>query len=211
MLERLRGRLLEKNYNTILVETGGGLGLKLLAPLTTALCLPDVGAELVLHTRLILREESVELFGFLTRLERESFDVLTSVSRIGPRLALTIISALEPGELASALANQDLARLAAIKGIGAKTAERILVELKDKAQRLWSLQEGSDGSPIPAIPPDKASNASEAALALQSLGYSRQEAEKAIKYISSKITPDASVETLVREALKAISAANKGS
>ncbi|MDR2198978.1 MAG: Holliday junction branch migration protein RuvA [Deltaproteobacteria bacterium] len=204
MLDRLRGKLIEKNYGKILVETGGGLGLRLLAPLTTALALPDPGTEVILHTRLVLRQESVELFGFLTKLERESFDVLTSVSRIGPRLALTIISALEPGELALALMNQDISRLSTIKGIGTKTAERILVELKDKAGRLWELQEGKDGAPPP--PPSGATGSAfaEAVLALQTLGYSKAEAEKAVKSAAAESGSGAGIETLIKTALKTL-------
>jgi Holliday junction DNA helicase RuvA len=200
MLERLRGLLLEKNYGSALVETKGGLGLRLLLPLTSSLPLPDPGTEVVLHTRLVLRQESVELFGFLTRLERESFDVLTSVSRIGPKLALTIISALGPGELAQALSGQDLARLSAIKGIGAKTAERILVELRDKAGRLWEIQEAEGGGPRPAAEGPKAVTAAgEASLALQSLGYSKAEAEKALRQVAAGSGPGAGLETLIRE------------
>jgi Holliday junction DNA helicase RuvA len=204
MLDRLRGKLIEKNYTKILVETGGGLGLRLLTPLSTALSLPAEGAEVTLHTRLILRQESVELFGFLTKLERESFDVLTSVSRIGPRLALTIISAMGPGELELALTNQDISRLSSIKGIGTKTAERILVELKDKTSRLRDLQAGEGGGHRPQGAPGPATALGEAAMALQSMGFSKAEAEKALKAVIAKSGPDQGIETLIREALKAL-------
>jgi Holliday junction DNA helicase RuvA len=204
MLQRLRGKLIEKDYTKILVETGGGLGLRLQTPLTTALSLPDIGTEVTLHTRLILREESVELFGFLTKLERESFDVLTSVSRIGPRLAITIISALEPGELAEALVNQDISKLSSIKGIGVKTAERILVELKDKAPRLLNLQKRESGEATTEHVTKTVTVASEASLALQSLGYTKAEADKALKSISAKTSSDMSLEELIRESLKAL-------
>jgi Holliday junction DNA helicase RuvA len=204
MLQRLRGKLIEKDYTKILVETGGGLGLRVLTPLSTALSLPDLGTEVILHTRLILREESVELFGFLTKLERESFDVLTSVSRIGPRLAITIISALEPIELAEALMNQDISKLSSIKGIGTKTAERIMVELKDKAGRLMNLErDGVDDSSAGHVP-KSVTVTYEASLALQSLGYSKAESDRAIKSISQKVGKDATIEELIREALKAL-------
>lgn len=193
---------MEKQYGSALVETRGGLGLKLLLPLTTALSLPDIESEVILHTRLVLREDSVELFGFLTKSERESFDVLTSVSRIGPKLALTIISALGPGELAMALSNQDLARLSSIKGIGQKTAERILVELRDKAGRLWEVHEGGKGASVPQAGHAKVTAVGEASLALQTLGYSKAEADKAIKAVSSAKGRDLDLESLIREALK---------
>ncbi|MDR2354169.1 MAG: Holliday junction branch migration protein RuvA [Deltaproteobacteria bacterium] len=201
MLIRLRGKLLEKNYGKVVVETGGGLGLLLLTPLTTSLALPEVGTEVILQTRLIMREESMELFGFLTLEERESFDILISVSRIGPRLALTIISALGPKELGTALLNQDLHKLSSIKGIGAKTAERILVELKDKATRLISVADATGQGPEASGSPTAVH---EATLALQSLGYTRVEAERTIKVALKKTGADQSVETLIREALKTL-------
>jgi Holliday junction DNA helicase RuvA len=111
---------------------------------------------------------------------------------------------LEPGELALALTNQDINRLSSIKGIGTKTAERILVELKDKAARLWNLQEGKEGTPMPQASPVAATAVSEAILALQSLGYSKAEAEKALKTVTSKSGHGANIETLIREALKSL-------
>jgi Holliday junction DNA helicase RuvA len=202
MLERLRGKLIEKNFNKIVVETGGGLGLALMAPLSTTLALPQLGTEVILETRLVLREESVELFGFLTKAERESFDILTSVSRIGPRLAITIISAIEPKDLAQALVNQDLDRLSAIKGIGKKTAERILVELKDKAKRLADVEPAAMGgeSLTGSLTPY-----SEVLSALRNLGYTQAEANSAVSKASKELGTDASLEDLLRDSLKRLS------
>jgi Holliday junction DNA helicase RuvA len=205
MLERLRGKLIEKSFNKILVETGGGLGLSLTAPLTTSLNLPSLGEEVILETRLILREESVELFGFLTKLERDSFDILTSVSKIGPKLAVTIISAIGPKELSEALINQDLDRLSSIKGIGVKTAERIMVELKDKAKKLHDAYVSSDPTGTKDSERMDPEVYQEASLALQSLGHTKQEADKVIKKALSNCDKDATVEDLIREALKSLS------
>lgn len=206
MLERLKGKLISKTYNKIIVETGGGLGLSLHVPLTTSLNLPSPEETIILETRLVLKTESVELYGFLTKLERESFDILTSVSRIGPKLALTIISAMEPKDLGRVLMNQDLRRLAAIKGIGTKTAERILVELKDKAKKLLDAGATAPGSKddLPSGSNVEPNVYSEAAGALQTLGYSYVEADKVLRGIVSSCSPDSTAEDLIREALKSL-------
>jgi Holliday junction DNA helicase RuvA len=207
MLERLRGKLIEKSLNKILVETGGGLGLSLTAPLSTSLKLPPIGEEVILETRLILRQESVELFGFLTKLERESFDILTSVSKIGPKLAVTIISAIGPKELSEALISQDPDRLSSIKGIGIKTAERIMVELKDKAKKFHDAYVLSGSSPSGSQDSKKITPSvhQEASLALQSLGHTKPEADKVIRRAAANSETAATVEDLIREALKSLS------
>ncbi|MDR1051116.1 MAG: Holliday junction branch migration protein RuvA [Deltaproteobacteria bacterium] len=199
MIDRLRGALLEKTAGKVVVEVGG-LGLSLMTPVPTYMKLPQPPAEVTLFTRMVVREESWDLFGFSTRLERETFDVLTAVPRVGPRLALTVISAMEPDELALALATQDLARLSAVKGIGTKTAERLLVELKDKAPRLADLGRIQTGG-APATPLKE-----EVTQALINLGYSRPEAEKALRPALLKLGPEADLGALVREALKGLSA-----
>jgi Holliday junction DNA helicase RuvA len=201
MIDRLSGKLVEKTAGRVVVSVGG-FGLSLQTPLTTFLNLPAPPCDIELMVRLVIREESWDLFGFLTKLERESFDILTSVTRVGPKLALTIISAIEPVELGRALMTQDLARLAAIKGIGAKTAERLIVELKDKAVRLTGLAPGAFepiGRPGEAPPP---SDRDEAVMAMINLGYSRAEAEKAVRGAANKLGPEADLGSLVKESLK---------
>jgi Holliday junction DNA helicase RuvA len=197
MLDRLKGTLLEKNAGRAVIDIGG-FGLSLMTPLTTFLKLPEPPAELTLMTRLIIREESWDLFGFSTKLERETFDILTSVTRVGPKLALSVISAIEPGELAQVLMNQDLARLSAVKGIGLKTAERLLVELKGKAPGLAALvgqPEGFAGGTVKE----------ESLQALINLGYTRAESEKALRPALTKLGSEAGLEDLFREALKNLS------
>ncbi|MDR0622511.1 MAG: Holliday junction branch migration protein RuvA [Deltaproteobacteria bacterium] len=197
MIERVRGKLLEKSSGRVVVEVGG-LGLSLLTPLTTFAALPQTGEEVTLMTRLIIKEESWALFGFQSPLERETFDILTSVSRIGPKLALTVISAMEPDELAQALMTQDLPKIAAIKGIGQKTAERLIVELKDKAQKLAGLMGQQPGLPA-------TSKREEIVQALINLGYTRLEAEKGLRAASTALGPEAELGQMVREALKSLS------
>ena len=202
MIDRISCKLLEKNAGRVVVAVGG-FGLSLQTPMTTFLSLPSPPCDIELMTRLVIREESWDLFGFLTKLERESFDILTSVTRVGPKLALTIISAMEPVELGRALMTQDLARLARIKGIGTKTAERLIVELKDKATRLTGLVPGAfEPSGRPGAPP---SDRDEAVMALINLGYSRAEAEKAVRLALSKLGPDTDLGSIVKESLKNLS------
>jgi Holliday junction DNA helicase RuvA len=204
VIDRIQGKLLEKSAGRVVVSVGG-FGLWLQTPMTTFLNLPTPPCDIELMTRLVIREESWDLFGFLTKLERESFDILTSVTRVGPKLALTIISAIEPAELGRALMTQDLARLAAIKGIGAKMAERLVVELKDKAVRLTGLSADESLSPGRPGEPQAPSDRDEAVMALINLGYSRAESEKAVRLALSKLGPDPNLGAIVRESLKNLS------
>ncbi|MDR2422553.1 MAG: Holliday junction branch migration protein RuvA [Deltaproteobacteria bacterium] len=197
MLDRIRGRVIEKKAGQAVIEVGG-FGLRVRLAIPAFLALPEPPAEAVVLTRLVIREESWEIFGFLAPAEREAFDILTFVPRVGPRLALAVLSSLEPKDLAHILINQDLASLAAIKGIGSKTAERLLVELKDKAPRLAAM-----AGPAGPKGPKKAQALDEAALALINLGYSRSEAEKAIRGL--KLADDADLETVIKAALRAVS------
>lgn len=210
MITHIRGRLISKKPGTAVVEAGG-LGYELSVPLNTFLALPEPPAEVSLHTRLFIREESWDLFGFLTDLERESFSALTSVNRIGPKLALTIISALEPGELARALMTRDLGTIAAIKGIGVKTAERLMVELKDKAPRLAALAGlKAEEMAVPAAAGPAVldgAEGDEAALALINLGYTSAEAGKAARLARQEGGPSADLGTVLRLALKTLTKA----
>lgn len=206
MITHIRGRLVSKKPGQAVVEAGG-LGYDLAVPLSTFLALPEPPAETALFTRLVIREESWELYGFLTDLERESFLALTSVNRIGPKLALTIISALEPGELARALMTRDLSALAGIKGIGAKTAERLMVELKDKAPRLAALaglEPGELKAMAAAGPVADGLEEDEALSALINLGYTQAESAKAVRQARSETGPEADLGVVLRLALKAL-------
>jgi Holliday junction DNA helicase RuvA len=197
MLNHIRGTITEKKTGQIVIEAGG-LGLSVRLSLTSFFALPEPPTEVTVLTRFIIREENWEIFGFLSQAEREAFDILTSVSRVGPRLALTVLSSLDPHSLAQILINQDLTSLAAIKGIGAKTAERLLVELKEKAVKLAGMtgtSPSADGRRTVVI--------EEAVQALLTLGYSRAEAEKAVR----TVTPgqDTDLSQIIKEALKALS------
>src|SRR5262245_30560348 len=138
MIAHLSGKLIQKQPNSIIIETGGGVGYELIVPLSTFYDLGEIGAEVSLRVHTYLREDALQLYGFRTEREKRLFLLLITVSGIGPKLAITALSGLSAEELIQAIRASDLARLVAIPGVGKKTAERILVELKDKVTALSS-------------------------------------------------------------------------
>lgn len=212
MITHIRGSLVSKKPGQVVLEAGG-LGYEIAVPLGTFLALPEPPAEVSLLTKLFIREESWDLFGFLSGLERETFLALTSVNRIGPKLALTIISALEPGELARALMTRDLGAISGIKGIGTKTAERLMVELKDKAPKLAGLAglKAEDLKAGTAASPGAEgivfeSEDDEAVSALINLGYTPAEARKAARAAKAE-AGSAELGVVLRLALKRLTRA----
>jgi Holliday junction DNA helicase RuvA len=202
MITHLRGQLVSKKPGQAVVEAGGR-GYELALSLNSYLALPEPPADIFLFTRLIIREESWDLYGFASPLERDAFAALISVSRVGPKLALTVLSSLSPEELAQALMSRDLYALSAIKGLGAKTAERLLVELKDQALKLAALC-GLSSSAGPAAGPA----GDEAVSALINLGYTEAEARKAV-LAARREAPEAGLADILKLALKHL--ARKGS
>lgn len=171
MIGRLKGLLDEKAPAEVLVDVGG-VGYQAAIPLSTFYRLPDQGQEVALYVSTNLRENALELFAFAERRERDLFNLLRSVSGIGPRLALTVLSGVEVAEFFEIIDQGDHARLVSIPGVGRKTAERMIVDLKDKLGRL-EMPTPLDGTPT-AVERD-------AVLALVSLGYSRKDSEVAVK------------------------------
>ncbi|HEY7210777.1 MAG TPA: Holliday junction branch migration protein RuvA, partial [Bryobacteraceae bacterium] len=131
MIGHLRGTILEKHPNETIVEAGG-VGYTVQIPISTYTTLPEAGAAVALRVHTHVREDALVLFGFATRLEQTVFEKLISVSGIGPRLAITVLSGLPTADLINAIRTGDLARLVRIPGVGKKTAERIVLELKEK-------------------------------------------------------------------------------
>lgn len=193
MIGRIQGTLLSKNPPRILVDCNG-IGYEIDVPMSTLYQLPDNGKVVTLLTHFVVREDAQLLFGFSSETEREAFRALIKISGIGARTALAILSGLSVNELANAVTLQEVDRLTRIPGIGKKTAERLLLELKGKI--------GADlGAPQDASTPKSAS--SEVLQALLALGYSDKEASMATKQVPS----DASVSDGIRIALKALSKA----
>ena len=129
MIYRLRGQLVEKDMEGVMVDVGG-VGYRTSASSNTLRALPPVGEECVLHTRMVVREDAMLLFGFADREERAAFDSLTAVSKVGPKLALSILSTLSAQEVAEAVGRGDVVKLASVPGLGKKTAERLVLELR---------------------------------------------------------------------------------
>ena len=165
MIGRLSGTLAEKNPPQLLVDVNG-VGYEVDVPMSTFYNLPGLGERVVLLTHFVVREDAQVLFGFLTHEERSTFRQLVKISGVGPRTALSILSGLSVTELAQAISLQETGRLVKVPGIGKKTAERLLLELKDKLAL----------APGTGIPTSAARSASDALNALLALGYSDKEA-----------------------------------
>jgi Holliday junction DNA helicase RuvA len=171
VIAQLRGRILEKQPNRIVVDVSG-VGYDVAVPLSTFYGLGDPGSEIALRIHTHVREDALALYGFSTRIEQDLFERLISVSGIGPKLALAVLSGIEPPELVRAIEHADLARLTAIPGVGKKTSERIVVELKDRLPRAPAVERPGAAPEAPALKDDVLS-------ALINLGYHRPLAEKA--------------------------------
>lgn len=196
MIALLRGLVAEKAPSRIIVDVHG-VGYDVLVPLSTFYVVGEPGDEVALRIHTHVREEALALYGFATRLEQDLFERLIGISGIGPKLALAVLSGIEPPELVRAIRFQDVARLTAIPGIGKKTAERIGLELKD---RLPAGMQASPGAPAAEV---SAADQARADLlsALLNLGYQRAAAEKAIE-ASTQAAPDAAFEHALRDALR---------
>ena len=200
MIAHLKGTLLSKSTDVIIIDNNG-IGYEIFVPLSTFYSLPDEeNSEVSLHIYTHVREDSFTLFGFNTILEKKIFRLLISVSGIGPKLAVNILSGIGPDSLLEAIARGDVVRLQSIPGIGKKTAERISLELKDKAQKT-----SSDIN----LPPVKVHSLEEkevhddALSALLNLGYSSRAAGKAVDKTISGLT-DITLEKVITEALKVL-------
>jgi Holliday junction DNA helicase RuvA len=192
----LRGRLADKAIDEVLVDVAG-VGYRVSIPLSTYEALPAEGEEAVLFTHLHVREDDLALYGFATDRERRLFETLISVSGIGPRLALHVLSRLSPERFATAIRRGDLATLTGISGVGRKTAERMLVELRDK---ILDIAEAEEAAPAVAL----GASGEDAVKALIALGIRRTAAEEAVRRSIAE-DPDAPAPELTRRALSTLS------
>jgi len=186
---------LEKDPTRIVLNVGG-VGYEVFIPLSSYDKLPSSGDSCRVLTYDHVREDTHALYGFLTPEEREMFLRLMDVSGIGPRLALTALSGLSVRELKAAVVRGDIARLSSVSGIGKKTAERIVLELRDKIGEGEAMEAVTAGAS-----PEESTRMRDAMLALISLGYKQAEAQKMVKDVVKTLGPDASVEETVRKAL----------
>ncbi|MEG1479934.1 MAG: Holliday junction branch migration protein RuvA [Kiritimatiellia bacterium] len=193
----LRGLLVEKAPASIVIECGG-IGYRLMVPLSTFDYLPATGQSVKLFTAHIIRDDDHLLFGFATYKEREFFDTLLTISGIGPKSALNILSGLPLGDLITAIAEGDVKRISSISGIGKKTAERIIVELKDKVDPLEAIAlKGRSAGASTGLP----GALRDTILSLVALGNKTEDA-KVMAQTAYEAKPDASVQELIRLALR---------
>ncbi|MBB3102242.1 Holliday junction branch migration protein RuvA [Azomonas macrocytogenes] len=198
MIGRLRGTLAEKQPPHLVLDVGG-IGYEVEVPMTTLYRLPGLGETLTLHTHLVVREDAHLLYGFAEKRERELFRELIRLNGVGPKLALALMSGLEVDELVRCVQAQDTAMLVKIPGVGKKTAERLLVELKDRF-KAWESMPSIAPLVVEAGPGVAVSTAeSDAVSALVALGFKPQEASRAVGAIQES---DLSSEELIRRALK---------
>ena len=196
MIAHLRGKLIEKHPGQAVVEAAG-VGYDVVVSVPTFAELPAAGAEVALHIHTHVREDALALYGFLRKEEKQLFEKLISVSGVGPKLAMTILSGLpSAGEIVSAIRGNDLARMTKIPGVGKKTAERLVLELKDKLDTF-------------GVAPAKAAAASpleeDVLSALVNLGYQRPHAERAVAAAAANGGKGSSFDALFRQALSSLS------
>jgi len=197
MIARLKGQLIEKSPVSLVVDVQG-VGYEVFIPLTVYYELPECGAEVSLYIHTRMREESLKLFGFIKEADKQMFELLTRISKVGPKIALAFLSGMTAQELTQAVFNDDIATLSAIPGVGRKTAERLALELKDKLSELNLQPEtATANAPGGGIKDDAVS-------ALVNLGYKKAQAEQALKKVwRDEAKP--SLEELIRDSLNCLS------
>ncbi len=193
MITQIKGRLVEKNPTYVVVDCSG-VGYLLHISLNTFSSLPESEA-ITLFTHLSVKEDSHTLFGFIDKTEREIFRLLISVSGVGPSIARTMLSSMSSEEIQQAIATENIALIQSVKGIGAKTAQRVIIDLKDKILKTFDLDT------ISVIKNN--TNKDEALSALEVLGFNRKQSDKVLNTVL-KEQPEASVELLIKSALKSL-------
>ncbi|MCL7752297.1 Holliday junction branch migration protein RuvA [Polaribacter sp. Z022] len=191
MITQIRGRLVEKNPTEVVVDCNG-VGYLLHISLNTFSSLPNDEA-VILYTHLSIREDAHTLFGFINKTERAVFKLLISVSGVGPSIARTMLSSMTSEEIQNAIASENVPLIQSVKGIGAKTAQRVIVDLKDKILKTFDIDEVSLTT--------SNTNKDEALSALEVLGFNKKQSDKVVSMIL-KENPDASVENLIKLSLK---------
>ena len=194
LIASLRGRIARKSPDKVEIAVGG-VGFKVLIPLSTYQALPAEREEVSLFTSMQVKENGIDLIGFATEAEREVFELLISVSGVGVKLALTILSGIKIDDLVNSIMTEDRSLLSSVSGIGQKTAGRVILELKEKVAKVMASAGISAHIRITQV--------EEAIMALEALGYSRYEAKRAVDIVIKEIGTQQPSETIIREALKA--------
>jgi holliday junction DNA helicase RuvA len=197
MIARLSGILIEKSVTQCVVDVNG-TGYRVVVPLTTFYELPDVGQPVVIHIHTHVREDAIHLYGFHAHQEREVFQLMISVSGIGPKLAVNILSGIAAGELLRAVTEEDLKRLIGIPGVGRKTAERMILELKEKAAKLY--REAAPGGIATVKTGEQVKD--DALSALVNLGYKGSAVKEVVDRIVREAPEAPSLDLLLKQALR---------
>ncbi|MEN8140164.1 MAG: Holliday junction branch migration protein RuvA [Thermodesulfobacteriota bacterium] len=199
MIASLRGILQHKGPDQLIVDIHG-VGYEVMVAESCLAQLPNVGQEVFLHIHTHVREDALQLMGFLAMDDKKSYQLLLSVSGVGPKLAMAIVAALNPGQLARAVSSDDLASLTGVSGVGKKTAKRLCLELKDKVEFSPDLNVAA-----PALAPEAGNPAvSDCLSALTNLGYPEEAAQEAVNLALSEIGEEAGLEDLLRQALRTL-------
>lgn len=200
MIAWLEGVLREKSPSRV-VLAAGGVGYEAWIPLGTFAALPETGKVVALHVHTVVREDAILLYGFATPLERSVFELLLRVNGVGPRVALALLSGLEPARCLEALRDGGVAVLRGVPGVGPRTAERLVVELRDRAGALLT---ADTGRPAGASASDETAGADgeEAVSALVNLGFTRPQAERLVRETVAELGPDTDLESCLRAALR---------
>ncbi|QOL27275.1 Holliday junction branch migration protein RuvA [Thalassotalea sp. LPB0316] len=205
MIGRLRGILVEKTAPDIVIECQG-VGYEVSMPMTSIYALPEVNEEAIIYTHFVVREDAQLLYGFANKTERKLFRLLIKVNGVGPKLALAILSGMSANQFVSCVAHDDVTTIVKIPGVGKKTAERLLIEMRDKLKD-WQTESTTpftDAAPLLESNDSTfvtTDNKGDAINALISLGYTQGQADKAVKAVFSE---DKSSEELIRDSLKAM-------
>ena len=198
MIAHLKGKLTRKSPVEITIDVNG-VGYLVFVPLSTFYALPELGSEVSLGIHTHMREEALKLFGFYTTDEKKIFERLITVNKVGPKLALTILSGMPPADLLSTIDSNDIAKLSTIPGIGRKTAERLILEMRDKLDGL-SLELAVKKEPLP-----QNGLFDDALSALVNLGYKKSQAEQTLKKVYGEEGEESSIENLIKGSLNLLS------
>jgi len=204
MIASLRGMLFQKLPETLIVDVGG-VGYEVFFPQSGQARLPGVGEEIFLHIQTVVREDAFNLYGFLEPAEKEMFQLLNTVSGIGPKLAAHILAGISPAEMARAILHDDLARLTRLPGVGKKTAERLCLELKDKVRFVPETLSASSSAPLESGEDERVHDA---VSALLNLGYPLLRAREALAVVRQQAGAEAfaamRLEELLRQTLRTL-------
>ena len=196
MIAYVKGTLTEKSPSRVIVDVGG-VGYEAFIPLSTFDRLPAAGEAVKLHTYHCVREDAQTLYGFASEREREMFELVTTVSGVGPKIALAVLSGLTIGDLQLAIAEGNAKRLSSVKGVGKKTAERIVIDLKDKVNPIEAVANATAASADEA----KAGMVRDALLALTKLGFAEDTARKQVQQVLAEDPAVSDTQTIIRRAL----------